>query len=483
MSYQQHFSDARDRLDRDLGRIYEHALKVFETFDLSARYVDELLEGVSNEKARADQTQFKAKLKTLIDNLPQLRDIWVVDANGALVLSGTGASTPSADLSSQNYFLEQKNKTRGPFVTDVIEGGASGPRFFAISYRRENADGTFNGVTVISVRAEYFASYYGMLPQPAIASLIREDGAILARFPERPAPAPPKLPENSPILKAFADNPDRGFVEGVSAIDGTERTFVYHRLPETDVYVAMGLDRQTIVGDWLRDLASHLLFGIPGDDRVVRHQPRGVAAHRARGARACAARAGSRAARIDRARLAAIAENGSGRPPDRRHRARLQQSAHRHPRQCRSRLAAHPGQRRARAAPAQFRTPGVGARGHPGAAPARLFPPASARGEVGRHQQARRRHVGTLAADDRRNHRGRNAARRRPLENRDRRQPARKHDPQSRDQFARRDARRRPADHRNRQYPVSTRIMSSSMRATCRTDNMFLSRSPIPAPA
>jgi two-component system NtrC family sensor kinase len=263
LSYQQHFSDARDRLDRDLGRIYEHALKVFETFDLSARYVDQLLEGVSNEKARIDQTQFKAKLKGLIDNLPQLLDIWVVDSSGALILSGTGASTPSADLLSQNYFLEQKNKARGPFVTDVIEGGTDGRRFFAISYRRENADGAFNGVTLISVRAEYFTSFYGMLPQPAIASLIRENGAILARFPERPAPAPSKLPENSPILRAFADSPDRGFVEGVSAIDGTERTFVYHRLPETDVYVAMGLDRQTVVGDWLRDLTGHLLFGIP----------------------------------------------------------------------------------------------------------------------------------------------------------------------------------------------------------------------------
>src|SRR5882757_9782542 len=41
ISYKQHLVDARDRLDRDLGRIYEHALKVFETFDLSARYVDQ----------------------------------------------------------------------------------------------------------------------------------------------------------------------------------------------------------------------------------------------------------------------------------------------------------------------------------------------------------------------------------------------------------------------------------------------------------
>ena len=170
----QHFSDARDRLDRDLGRIYEHALKVFETFDLSASYVDELLEGVSNERVRAEQAQFKAKLKTLIDNLPQLRDIcgrrrqW-----RAARVRHRRRRRPQADLSSQNYFRSNKEQSPRTFCHDVIEGGISGLRFFAISYRRENADGTFNGITVIAVRAEYFSNYYGALPQPAIASLIR----------------------------------------------------------------------------------------------------------------------------------------------------------------------------------------------------------------------------------------------------------------------------------------------------------------------
>jgi two-component system NtrC family sensor kinase len=261
ISYRQHFVDARDRLDRDLGRIYEHALKVFETFDLSARYVDELLEGVSNDKIRTDEAQFKAKLKTLIDALPQLRDIWVIDANGAALVSGTGFPAVAPNLSDQNYFLAHKTKTQGPFVTEVIDGSAGQPRFFAISYRRETTDRSFNGVTVISVRPEYFINYYGTLPKPVIAALVRGDGAILARFPERTNT--PKLPADSPILKAFAESPDKGFVEGVSAIDGTSRTFVYRRLPNYAVYVSMGLDKQTIVETWLWDLSSHLLFGIP----------------------------------------------------------------------------------------------------------------------------------------------------------------------------------------------------------------------------
>src|SRR5688572_9039482 len=34
ISYHQHLAEARDRVQRNLNTIYEHALKVFETFDL-----------------------------------------------------------------------------------------------------------------------------------------------------------------------------------------------------------------------------------------------------------------------------------------------------------------------------------------------------------------------------------------------------------------------------------------------------------------
>jgi two-component system, NtrC family, sensor kinase len=261
LSYQQHLDDAKDRLDRDLGRIYEHALKVFETFDLSARYVEQLLDGANNEKIRANEAQYSSKLKALIGTLPQLRDIWVLDANGLPLVSGIASPLPKLDLSDRPYFTAHKEQKRGPYVGEITESRADHARFFPISHRRENADGSFNGVTVISVRPEYFVSYYGGLPKPAIASLLRGDGAILARFPETATTK--KLPAGAPILSMIAERPESGFVHGVSAIDGTPRAFVYRKLPNNNVYVAMGLDNRFVVETWLHDLAGHLLFGIP----------------------------------------------------------------------------------------------------------------------------------------------------------------------------------------------------------------------------
>src|SRR5436853_6929144 len=58
ISYRQHKTEARDRLQRDVGTAYEHALKVLETFEISARYVDTLFQYVSDEQIRIFQGEY-----------------------------------------------------------------------------------------------------------------------------------------------------------------------------------------------------------------------------------------------------------------------------------------------------------------------------------------------------------------------------------------------------------------------------------------
>src|SRR5882724_4491143 len=89
ISYRQHMGDARDRLQRDLGTVYEHALKVFETFEVSARYVDEIFTNVSDEQVRAFEGDYNVQLRVLTDTLPQLADIWIIDGDGHPLVSGT----------------------------------------------------------------------------------------------------------------------------------------------------------------------------------------------------------------------------------------------------------------------------------------------------------------------------------------------------------------------------------------------------------
>src|ERR1700755_1651952 len=64
LSYRNHMADGRDRLQRDAGRLYEHGVKVFETFELSARYLDEMLANVSDDQIRAAESDYHRRLKS-----------------------------------------------------------------------------------------------------------------------------------------------------------------------------------------------------------------------------------------------------------------------------------------------------------------------------------------------------------------------------------------------------------------------------------
>jgi two-component system NtrC family sensor kinase len=274
ISYRQHQDAARDRLQRNLATVYEHALKVFETVDISARYVDELLLNVSDEQIRAAEGDYNMRLRALTDMLPQLADIWVIGADGHPVVSGTVFPMPRRlDLSDRAYFrAHRNNEVEGLFVDRVVQSRATNdrgqPRFFALSRKRTGPDGAFAGVITMSVSPDYFFDYYSKLPPPIVATLIREsDGSVLARYP-----APPRTVAQvpaGPFIQAVRARPEGGFITVRSASDGAEQTFAYRRLPNHAVYVAAGIDTKDIVALWLGDLSRHLIFGLPATAAMI----------------------------------------------------------------------------------------------------------------------------------------------------------------------------------------------------------------------
>jgi two-component system NtrC family sensor kinase len=266
ISYNRAFDDANDRLQRTLGIIHEHATKVFETMELSAQYTDAMFESVSDEDIRQAEVYYHARLQGLTEMLPQLRDVFVIDARGRPLVSGTIYPMPKdVDFSEREYFQVQKNNPKaGFYVSDVLDSLAANRRIFLISRRRPSPDGRFRGVMTTAFAPEYFVDYYSRLPAQGqeIAALIRRDGAVLARYPDR-LPRQPRLDPDTPFLKAVTADSQSGLFRAVSHADGRDRFFVYRKLPRHDVYAVAGLDRATIVRGWLTAMSSHLIFGIP----------------------------------------------------------------------------------------------------------------------------------------------------------------------------------------------------------------------------
>ncbi|WP_245303469.1 ATP-binding protein [Pseudorhodoplanes sinuspersici] len=269
VSYQQHLSEAQDRVQRNLNTIYEHALKVFETFELSSRYLDELAGYQSDAEIRKSESDFSARLKSITDKLPQLRDLWVISAAGTPLASATIQPIPKLDLSDRDYFrVHRDNPNAGTYVSEVLKARAADTTFFTLSRRRSGPKNSFAGVTTVSIAPEYFVKFYAKLPPPGVFALIRDDGAILARYPDISMQLD-KLAPDSAVMRSIAEQPGEGLVSGASSFDDHSRLLAYRKMPNYNIYVVSGIPGEVIIQGWLKSMASHLVFGLPATVAMI----------------------------------------------------------------------------------------------------------------------------------------------------------------------------------------------------------------------
>ncbi len=223
LSYRNHQIEARDRVERTLGLVHEHATKVFETFEISERYLEEMFRDVSDEEIIANEKTYSERIKSLSDRIPQIRDLWVIDAKGFPLVAGWTTPIPrTLDLSDRNYFrAHSQGDGVSTYISETVGARLAELRFFAITRKRLDANGKFNGVYLVSIAPDYFTNFYSQLPRArnSAMALVRGDGTVLARYPSLPAKANPpsmassgysfsgNLPTSTCLSSAASTNP------------------------------------------------------------------------------------------------------------------------------------------------------------------------------------------------------------------------------------------------------------------------------------
>jgi signal transduction histidine kinase len=268
-SYHQHFQNVRSQLVRTLDVVREHAIRVFETHVLTVTQVELLTRGLSDDEIRAREAELSAELRRMVDAYPHVQDIWVIDAEGRPLVTGNVFPVPrDLDLSDRNYFRVFKERRIEPneiFISRVLRGRAQDVTFFqVVKARPPGPHGEFNGVDVVSVEPRYFHEFFTQVSKSGVdtATLIRDDGAILARTPE-PAQRLEELPDAGRFAQQVKERPAFGVYETDSVFDGVRRIIAYHHLPDHPVYVSVGVTREKIVGQWRDNFLAHMIFAIP----------------------------------------------------------------------------------------------------------------------------------------------------------------------------------------------------------------------------
>jgi signal transduction histidine kinase/CheY-like chemotaxis protein len=260
LNYQWSFEDAQAQLARTTDAVHEHALKVFQTNELVLDRVAERFGNLDWAQVATDPAVHDY-LKQLADDVPHVAVLGFVAPDRRI--SATNLGLPPA-LAAQHDFLRIPRQGEPDlFVSELSIGKSTKQQQFLFTRNKPNSERTPDGGYIFaSMRPEYFRAYYdAAFGKDYSISIIRADGAILARYPEvQPGII---LTPGTGFRRSIADNPERGSYTTHSFIDGAERLFRYAKLGDYPIYVAVGIDAATVTQRWLHKMASHLIFGVP----------------------------------------------------------------------------------------------------------------------------------------------------------------------------------------------------------------------------
>ena len=194
LDYSNAYATARERIERSLDVMQEHAQRVFEPVNLIFLEVEHLLVGLSRDQIRGREPRLNGQLKSIADALAQVEAVWVFDADGRTLVASNVYPVPENSYRDRDYFAAHLGGDVGVFIGEIIQPRVQTepptPPFFAVSRRRAAPDGTFTGVVQVSVVPNELERF---LDRPLSGRLLR-DGALRRDVPRAPSrdaePAP-----------------------------------------------------------------------------------------------------------------------------------------------------------------------------------------------------------------------------------------------------------------------------------------------------
>jgi two-component system NtrC family sensor kinase len=269
------YRNVHDNADKQIARttdvVNEHALKVFEAVQRAIAEINEIVHDMPETAIIAQQAELHGRLRRIAEGSAQIKSLWIFDRNGRALVNSLSYPADATNFSDRDYFAAHVEKDIGTFVGKVLRprppyGGAP---FFGVSRRRLSIDGGFAGVIQASVLPEYFEGFYEKLAREPgeYASIVREDGTLLARYPSLGRDA--KLAEQGALFQSMLAHPAAGKVTLISAIDGAGRTVSYRKLADFPVFALAGLSTSAIRDQWLSQMRSQLIFGLPATAALI----------------------------------------------------------------------------------------------------------------------------------------------------------------------------------------------------------------------
>ncbi len=202
-----------------------------------------------------------------------LGSLLVLDAAGDIVADSTAVMPHHLNLADRDYFTVHRDRTDAgvfvsrPFRSRLRGGDAS----IAISRRLSNADGSFAGAVVGTLRLAYFEELFGRFDVGARGSitLVSNNGYIVARHPSLGDTLGKDISGSETARRVLLAR--TGQFTGHSAVDGVERLFSYRGIGDLPLVVNVAVSVDGIYREWWRKaiMTGGLLLVLSGATLVL----------------------------------------------------------------------------------------------------------------------------------------------------------------------------------------------------------------------
>jgi PAS domain S-box-containing protein len=264
-------SDTAIAITRNVELLNEHAWRLLQSDSIILARVADRIEGLSWAEIIAREPQLSRELQQVIRGITEVDGVFIADPQGepqvasdVFPVPARSAQAPtSANVANRAYFQAARAGTEltvdGPFVSRI-----TGQPVFDVVRRLPDRDGSFRGVAVLNISPDHLTEFWRQVISPGdTVSLVREDGIILARYPEVPGAGgddPLRLSAGAMGLIRSADIGQ--FDRPPSAIDGVARRLAYRKLPGYGLYISYGVDRRNVVKEWYPSVLAFAMLAL-----------------------------------------------------------------------------------------------------------------------------------------------------------------------------------------------------------------------------
>jgi len=95
------------------------------------------------------------------------------------------------------------------------------------------------------------------------ASVLKDDGTVLAQYPAAPGDAPTQPLPDPLLARAIANEAQSGIAESGTAFDGAGRIVAVRRVASYPVYVTIEQTKASVLTGWLRSIVGYIVVGVP----------------------------------------------------------------------------------------------------------------------------------------------------------------------------------------------------------------------------